>query len=88
MFTLIIQEAKAIQCIGWMPLICGKNKGPVLCFGSEAMKKFQKHICILLFCMLCFIYLNSKLFKYTHYLCKYPSIVFREYLLSSFYVTS
>lgn len=63
MFTLIIQEAKAIQCIGCMPLICGKNKGLVLCSGSKATKKFQKHICFLFFCLLYSLYLTSQQFK-------------------------
>ena len=69
MFTLIIQEAKAIQCIGCMPLICGKNKGLVLCSGSKATKKFQKHICFLLFCLLYSLYLTSQQFKHTCFLC-------------------
>ena len=74
-FTLIIQEARAIQCVGCTPLICGKNKGLVLCSGSKATKKFQKHICFSLFCLLYSLYLTSQQFKYT-----FPTQLFTQWI--------
>lgn len=38
MFTLIIQEAEASQCVGSMPQIRGKNKGLLLYSASKAVR--------------------------------------------------